>query len=60
MKKATYRNSYGNFVSLETNFRNMLVKMERENVSLKIGNATLKATNDQQQKKVSCHMCKYF
>ncbi|XP_043785195.1 kinesin-like protein KIF23 isoform X2 [Apis laboriosa] len=45
----------------QTNFRNMLVKMERENVSLKIENSTLKASNDQRQKKISAleaHICK--
>lgn len=45
----------------QTNFRNMLVKMERENVSLKIENCTLKTSNDQQQKKISAletHICK--
>lgn len=43
-------------IFLETNFRNQLVKMERENVSLKIENSTLKASNDQQKKKVSFRM----
>ncbi|XP_060828110.1 kinesin-like protein KIF23 [Bombus pascuorum] len=45
----------------QTNFRNMIVKIERENVSLKIENSTLKASNDQQQKKISAleaHICK--
>ncbi|XP_006611057.1 kinesin-like protein KIF23 isoform X1 [Apis dorsata] len=45
----------------QTNFRNMLVKIERENVSLKIENSTLKASNDQRQKKISAleaHICK--
>nr|XP_034192116.1 kinesin-like protein KIF23 isoform X1 [Osmia lignaria] len=45
----------------QTNFRNQLVKMERENVSLKIDNSTLKASNDQQKKKISAleaHICK--
>ncbi|XP_017759887.1 PREDICTED: kinesin-like protein KIF23 [Eufriesea mexicana] len=45
----------------QTNFRNMLVKIERENVSLKIENSTLKASNDQRQKKIcalEAHICK--
>ncbi|CAK9833665.1 Kinesin-like protein KIF23 [Anthophora retusa] len=45
----------------QTNFRNMLATVERENVSLKIENSTLKASNDQQKKKISAleaHICK--
>ncbi|CAK9798928.1 Kinesin-like protein KIF23 [Anthophora plagiata] len=45
----------------QTNFRNMLATVERENVSLKIENSTLKASNDQQRKKISAleaHICK--
>ncbi|XP_031832640.1 kinesin-like protein KIF23 isoform X2 [Nomia melanderi] len=45
----------------QTNFRNMLVKMERENVSLKIENSALKASNDKQNKKITAlesHICK--
>ncbi|XP_043260428.1 kinesin-like protein KIF23 [Colletes gigas] len=45
----------------QSNFRNMLVKIERETVSLKIENCALKATNDQQKKKISTlesHICK--
>ncbi|KOC68665.1 Kinesin-like protein KIF23, partial [Habropoda laboriosa] len=45
----------------QTNFRNMLVTIERENVSLKIENSTITASNDQQKKKISAleaHICK--
>lgn len=45
----------------QNNFRNMLVNMERENVSLKIENSTLKAMDDQQRKKINAleaHICK--
>lgn len=45
----------------QANFRNMLVRIERENVSLKIENSTLKTTSDQQKKKISAleaHICK--
>ncbi|KAL2733466.1 kinesin-like protein KIF23 isoform X1 [Vespula maculifrons] len=42
----------GDLQQKQNNFRNMLVKMERENVSLKIENATLKASNEQQKEKV--------
>ncbi|XP_015439074.1 PREDICTED: kinesin-like protein KIF23 [Dufourea novaeangliae] len=45
----------------QTNFRNMLVKTERDNVSLRIENSTLKTSNDQQKKKISAleaHICK--
>ncbi|XP_076242067.1 kinesin-like protein KIF23 [Calliopsis andreniformis] len=45
----------------QTNFRNMLVKLERENVSLKIENSALKSSADQQKKKLStleAHICK--
>ncbi|XP_076654746.1 kinesin-like protein KIF23 [Halictus rubicundus] len=45
----------------QTNFRNMLVKMERENVSLRIENSALKTSGDQQKKKISVlesHICK--
>ncbi|XP_053972696.1 kinesin-like protein KIF23 [Hylaeus volcanicus] len=45
----------------QNNFRNMLVKIERENVSLKIENSALKASSDQQKKKIStleAHICK--
>ena len=45
----------------QNNFRNMLVKMERDNVSLKIENTALKAAGDQQKKKISAlegHICK--
>ncbi|CAL7933272.1 unnamed protein product [Xylocopa violacea] len=44
----------------QANFRNMLVKIEQGHVSLKIENSMLKATNDQQQKKISAleaHIC---
>ncbi|XP_035735794.1 kinesin-like protein KIF23 isoform X1 [Vespa mandarinia] len=43
----------GDLQQKQNNFRNMLVKMERENVSLKIENATLKASNEQQKEKIS-------
>ncbi|XP_076292183.1 kinesin-like protein KIF23 isoform X2 [Lasioglossum baleicum] len=45
----------------QTNFRNMLVKMERENVSLRIENSALRTSGDQQKKKISVlesHICK--
>ncbi|XP_033336674.1 kinesin-like protein KIF23 [Megalopta genalis] len=45
----------------QTNFRNMLLKMERDNTSLRIENSSLKLSNDQQKKKISAlesHICK--
>lgn len=49
-----------NKIFSEKNFRNMLVKVERENVSLKIENATLKALNEQQKEKVYKTYVIYF
>ncbi|KAG7210213.1 hypothetical protein KM043_011765 [Ampulex compressa] len=45
----------------QNDFRNMLVKLERENVSLRIENVSLRATNDEYKNKISsleAHVCK--
>ncbi|XP_015179777.1 PREDICTED: kinesin-like protein KIF23 isoform X2 [Polistes dominula] len=43
----------GDLQQKQNNLRNMLIKMDRENVSLKIENATLRASNEQQKEKIS-------
>lgn len=43
----------GDLLQKQNNLRNMLVKMERDNVSLRIENVTLKASNEKQKEKIS-------